>query len=133
MNRKHFNLHLHRTEVVKRPATARNPVMPSKHKYYYSNYNIEGIEKKNSDLECLPLSDYSADMPPADLADEDLATDEVILSTDYYEFDLHHRVASDGRVIPIDPGTGKWLRKPRNVLQAAWDSTPSMRIIMKAA
>ena len=45
---KHFNLHMHRTEVVKKPAgMCDEPVFPLANRYYRANYSLEGLEARN--------------------------------------------------------------------------------------
>ena len=40
----HFKLHLHRTEVVRDPDGALEPMFPLTDKYHKANYTIEGLE-----------------------------------------------------------------------------------------
>jgi len=63
----HFKLHLHRTEVCKRPSWSNGePVFPCEEKYRKANYTIEGQENKQ--LEFVPdhediVEKYNKDAP----------------------------------------------------------------------
>ena len=43
VERQHFKLRLHRTEILRRPASAPHPVFPLKRKYVASNFTLEGL------------------------------------------------------------------------------------------
>ena len=57
----HFKLSLHRTEVVRNPIGADEPVFPLRERYWNHNYTLEGIEKKDATTRPGPqFADYSA-------------------------------------------------------------------------
>ena len=41
----HFNLRVHRTEVVRKPALTDDPIYPLRRKYWIANYTVEGLER----------------------------------------------------------------------------------------
>ncbi len=55
------------------------------------------------------------------------SAEEVKLKDDVYDFELAHRFLKDGRLIEIDPDTGKWNRRPQGIAKELWDNTPSAR------
>ena len=52
--RQHFRLRLHRTEVLKRPVGVSQPLFPLVKKYNRSNFTVEGLEAKDSEVDISP-------------------------------------------------------------------------------
>lgn len=63
----HFKLRLHRTEVLRRPASAPHPVFPRRRKYIASNFTLKGLESRGLEL------------PPAIVDKESLVDDALSL------------------------------------------------------
>ena len=71
----HFNLHLHRTEVVRPPVRACDPIFPLVLKYCKCNFTFEGLEAKNASTDGTPIQSYG-DLRPTHDADMDKGTAE---------------------------------------------------------
>ena len=63
VERSHFQIHLHRTEITKRPHSAPYPIFPLKKKYYHCNYTLEGIENRANGRDERPLDTEGAIAP----------------------------------------------------------------------
>ena len=126
MDRRHFKLRLHRTEVLRRPADATQPIFPLLRKFYRSNFTVEGLQ--NKDAECDPTGlDVRDYVPPAALPD-DVPTTEVMLDLDNpFSYDETHKVLKDGRIVEKDPVTGKWSRRPAGTAKEMWKRLPQLR------
>ena len=60
-----FHLRLHRTEVIRRPVGALEPLFPLKRRYMQSNYTVEGIEQSVMGKEdATPMDDVTPRCPP---------------------------------------------------------------------
>lgn len=66
VERQHFKLRLHRTEVLRRPNTVDHPVFPLRRKNIASNYTMKGLESRGVDL-------------PEGMVDKDLIVDESLV------------------------------------------------------
>ena len=59
------------------------------------------------------------------------ASEEVTLKDDIFEFESTYRFLKDGRLIEVDPETGKWHRRPQGVAKELCDNMPSARPYLK--
>ena len=50
-------------------------------------------------------------VPPSAPDDEDPGV-EIYINNDLFSYDECHKVLADGRIVEIDPVTGKWSRRP---------------------
>lgn len=131
-DRSNFRLHLHRTEVVRRPESMTTCIFPLKRKYYKANYTLRGLERKNEETDLEPLDNYEYLLPA--IEDEGAWIDEAthlrMSDTDYTFWETHKRL-EDGRIVPMDPVSKKWLAKPRNTPRELWDSHPDLRVHLR--
>ena len=106
VGKQHFNLKLHRVEVVKLPPQATRPIFPLKDKYYESNYTMPGLGRQET-MAARPLQDYDQMKPKIDIADyngteEDEAL-QVRLNNNLYAYEDCHKVLTDGPRRPNRP------------------------------
>ena len=119
-----FNLHLHRTEVVKDPPGANGAVIfPLRRKYLKANYVIEALESRQEALvdETLELDKHSNEAPIEQVEDRDA---QAVPHSAFPSFKIDAR----GRRLPIDPRTGLWIKlkrgpdwKPKEVPGSIWN------------
>ena len=53
--------------------------------------------------------------------DAEVEAVEVIVNNEIFSYDETHKVLKDGRIVQIDPVTGKWSRRPAGVAKEIWD------------
>lgn len=131
IERQHFKLRLHRSEVLRRPTTTQSkPIFPLRRKFVASNYTMKGLESKGIDL---PEGQVDKDLivdeclvPPNAPDDEDPSV-QMYLQNDLFTYDECHKVLADGRIVEIDPVTGKWSRRPAGISKELWTRLPHLR------
>ena len=120
IDRQHFKLRLHRTEVLRRPVSAPCPVFPLRRKYVASNWTLKRLESKDVEITTTSADpDIKVDanlFPTAPQAERDAV--EIMLNHDLFTFDACHKVLKDGRIVQIDPVTGKWSKRPAGIAKA---------------
>ena len=59
--------------------------------------------------------------------DAEVEAVEVIINNEIFSYDETHKVLRDGRIVEIDPVTGKWSRRPAGVAKELWERLPHLR------
>lgn len=110
MDRPHFKLRLHRTEVLRRPTEATRPIFPLLRKFYRSSFTVDGLESKDteSDPTGLNVGDF---VPPPAFPDDRPSTEVMLDLENLFCYEETHKVLKDGRIVEKDPVTGKRSRR----------------------
>ena len=115
----HLHLHVHRKEIVKRPATSTRPLFPLK-KYFQSNYTVEGLEKKRVGDHGEPLAHPDDEPPFLQQSDLDKTSEIAELCEDGLGYEDLHNVLSDGDIVQTDPLSGRWRRRRARINKIAY-------------
>ena len=120
----HFTLHLHRTEVVRPPVRACDPIFPLVLKYCKCNFTLEGIEAKEAGTDGTPVRPYMELRPEHDVTMDKGISEIHSLDTPAYKYSL------DGRKLKVDENN-VWIQrrkdwKPVEVPRVWWAQCPSM-------
>ena len=95
-----------------------------------SNYTISGLESRGNDLPAGQVDkNLSVDeslVPPNAPDDEDPGV-EIYINNDTFSYAECHKVLADGRIVEIDPVTGKWSRRPAGMAKELWNRLPHLR------
>ena len=92
----HFKLHLHRTEVVRYPSGhgQDEPIFPLRSKYFYSNFSVEGLEKRNQ----VTMSDWDPDIGIFDKLVPEITAEEASKPSELItDESIRFKYGSDGR------------------------------------
>ena len=103
---------MHRTEVVRYPSGHGNddPIFPLRAKYFYSNFSVEGLEKRKDD----EMKDWDPDMevysklvPP--ITEEEAAKPSELITDE----NIRYKFGTDGRRLQTDE-SGRAIRRTAN-------------------
>ena len=117
--------------MLRRPATATNPQFPLLAKYNAANFTVEGLEAKDAEKPVIGGID-----PESTIDDKDIPADspageppaiEVTINKDLFTYDETHKVLKDGRIVEIDPVTGKWSRRLAGIAKDLWERLPHLQ------
>ena len=130
MDRNHFKLGLHRTEVLRRPSGVAAPIFPLRKKYMASNYTLDGVERKGMDSGSSnfdPDTVMDSKLVPDNAPSEEQQAEPIMVNPDLFSYEETHKVLKDGRIVQRDPVTGKWSKRPAGIAKDIWERLPHLR------
>lgn len=88
-----------------------------------SNFTLHGLENKDADGGSNVNRDPNLDIDKGlfpETTDAEVEAVEVTINHEIFSYDETHKVLRDGRIVEIDPVTGKWSRRPAGVAKEIW-------------
>lgn len=107
-----------------------NLFFPLRRKYIASNFTLKGLESRGIEL---PEGSVDKDLIVDDALILPMAPDdespavEMYLHNELFTYDECHKVLADGRIVEVDPVTGKWSRRPAAVAKELWNRLPNLQ------